>query len=253
MLALIATKAGEARADEHVGHLQIPAAPGVIAEVDGRVSARSQDQYGVIIRDLSPGPHRLLLRRPGAAPQRAVVEVSVGEVTVFTPRPWTAAPTDTAATGMLMIQTLPVETTIKAPTLGWPELTKNRAAIRVVTPAGDHRVTVCDAYRCLDYRLNVAAGRLRSVLVDLDQGEVDDLSATHASRWAQHRRACDAFESTDAVVSCQRACDLDSALLPGAYSSACARLVPDVEIDPTSPASVSRVASVPKATHEKGR
>ena len=242
--------ASDVRADGPVGHLQVHAAPGVVAEVDGRLSARSVDQYGIIIRNLKPGPHRLLLRRRDAATQHAIIEIAAGEVTVFTPRPWAAPPTEAVPTGMLMIQTLPVTTTIKAPTLGWTELTKTSGPVRAVTPAGDHRVTVCDDYRCLDYRLNVAAGRLRSVLVDLERGEVDDLSAIHASRWARYRRSCETFDTAGAVGACRRACDLDSALLPNAHSAACARLAPEPEPDSVR-ASATRAVSSPTVVPEK--
>lgn len=226
----------DAQGEEALGHLQIPVPPGIIAELDGRLSARSQDPSGVIFRDLSPGAHRLTLRRTGSVPQTAVVRVTAGAVTVHTPQPWRAAPRPEAETptGMVIIQTLPVEATVKAPSLGWPELTKTRAPIQAVTPAGNHRVTVCDEFRCIDYRLNIAAGRLRSVLVDLDRAEVVDLSAVHASQWAQHRRTCEDRDGARAQTACWRACELDATLQPWSFSTACARLLPEGDDGPVA-------------------
>ncbi len=237
----------DAQGQEALGHLQIPVPPGIIAEVDGRLSARSQDPSGVIFRDLAPGPHRLTLRRPGSVPQTAVVNVTAGAVTIHVPQPWQTSPRPKAETptGMVIIQTLPVRATIKAPSLGWPELTKTSAPIQAMTLAGNHRVTVCDEFRCIDYRLNITAGRLRSVLVDLDRAEVVDLSAVHASQWARHRRTCEEHDGERGRDSCWRACELDAALQPGSFSTACARLLPEGDDDPVAvPAAADSVTPV---------
>lgn len=231
------------------GHLQIAAEPGVTVDVDDQISVRSQDQYGIIIRDLSPGPHRLTLRRANSRAQRVVVNVSAGQVTMVTPQPWMPAlPSPSPKTGMLIIQTLPVESSLKAESLGWAEFQKGHAPFRTLAPAGRHRITVCNAYRCIDYRVRVAAGRLRSILVDLDRGTVTDLSAVHARQWHRHRVAC---EGSGAPLACRSACEMDIALMPEAASRACARLMEAENIEGLALPATAPVATVPVGSTRK--
>ena len=213
-----------AQAAAPAGHLQIPAGPGVIAEVDGELSARSQDRYGIIIRDLEPGYHWLVLNKRGARPQRALVQILAGSVTVHQPQPWHPVEKRRRprATGMLMIQTLPVEATLKSETLGWSEFEKGGTPFRAIARAGRHRITVCNDYRCNDYRIKVAQDRFRSILVDMDRGSVDDLSVTHAARWQDQRQRCAATGDPNA---CRPACDLDAAFMTGdEMPASCVRL-----------------------------
>ena len=249
VVSLLASGVAEASVP---GHLQIAAEPGVTVDIDGQISARSQDQYGIIVRELSPGPHRLVLRRSGARTQRAIVNVVAGQVTVFTPQPWQSAlPQPESAsvrdrkTGMLVVQTLPVQSTLKAESLGWSEFAKGSRPFRTTTPAGRHRLTVCNEYRCIDYRVNVAAGRLRSILVDLDRGTVTDLSATHARQWYRHRQAC---EESGVPFACQSACEMDTDLMPHEESRSCARLLEAENIEGLALPAAAPVATVPAGT-----
>lgn len=224
------------------GHLQVAVPPGVQAVVDGQPRGEGQDNHGVIVRNLEPGPHQVTLRKPGSKPQHAIVHVAPGEVTVHRPAPWAKLDsTEDSQSGMLMLQTLPFKASIKARSLGWKKVMKGPKPFRTSVPAGQHRMTICNEYRCITYRVTVEPGRLRSLLVDLDEGFVEDLSVVHVAEWEQKRQAC----TRGLPGACRQACEWDSALRPEQPSSACRSLLPSAVVEAPGSESSTSVTDAP--------
>ncbi|MEO1339100.1 MAG: hypothetical protein AAFV29_25880, partial [Myxococcota bacterium] len=91
--------------------------------------------------------------------------------------------------GQFVLAALPIGITVKSEALGWQEISV-RTMLQTEVPVGSHRITVCNDYRCTDHRIHIDSGRLKSVLVDMDRGTLDDVSAVHARRWQRARQAC---------------------------------------------------------------
>lgn len=206
------------------GYLQVKVGQGVTVEVERVATQVSDGGDGVLFRGLREGRYWVTSRREGYEPQRTSVDVVAGTVVVHRPLAWQPIPTNVLleepkrGVGALIVQTFPVDATVDAKRLGWRKIEKGSAPfIASNVPAGTHRITFCNTYKCIDYRAKIQPNRLLSIIVDFDPGVIEDVSALHRTQLAEWRRRC--LDGDDQL--CKRACDLDVALSPGRRSVAC--------------------------------
>lgn len=225
--------AGTAFAEGAQGYLQVKVPAGTIVNVDRLGAKKTVDPEGVTFREVAPGTYWVTLERPGFERQRISIDVEIGAVAVVNPKPWQPVPAGAAEKkpakgyGALIVQTFPVDATIDAKRLGWNKITKSdEPFIASNVPAGTHKVTFCNEYKCLDYRAQIRPGRLLSIIVDFDPGEIEDVSRLHRTQLASWRSGCAGGDAT----SCRRACNLDASLSPNLPSVACAAIERDVMI-----------------------
>ena len=213
-------------ADESsVGHLQIKAEPGVAIVVDAEPRGEVEESHGLLVKNLGTGTHELTLYREGFRPQTARIRIAAHAVTVHHVAPWrpVAEPgTDSNEAGALIVQTLPVDATVSARSLGYPKLVKGDAPLVLPhVPAGRHKLTFCTEYKCIDYRTEIAPGAIVNLLVDFDPGEVLDLSHHYRDHLARLSRACG--EDAESAA-CRQACEVAERL--GRGLSACQQRTP---------------------------
>lgn len=209
------------------GYLQVKAGQGISVELEGVATRVSDGGDGVLFRGLDARRYWVTARRQGYEPQRASIDVVHGSVVVHHLQTWQPLPTGvekpdaSKGVGALIVQTFPVEATVDAKRLGWRKLVKGDGPfIASNIPAGTHRITFCNTYKCIDYRAKIEPNRLLSILVDFDPGEIEDVSDLHRQQLVEWRRLCADGE----VHLCKQACDLDAALSPGRKSVACEQL-----------------------------
>ncbi len=184
------------------GHLQVKAEPGVEVKI-GSLVATTEDTDGATFRRLAPGAHRLEAHREGYMSQHAVLWIRPGEVTLYRLVPWLFA-VQGKGSAAIVIQTLPVETTIAARTLGYGKFAKGSApAVLPKIEAGLHKITLCTAYKCIDYRAEVQAGAVLNLFVDFDSGLVQDLSEEYGAHVKRLTEDCLVRLNADA---CKQAC-----------------------------------------------
>ena len=245
-LALLGT--GDAVPSGPAGFVQVKAEAGVEVSLDG-VRAVAEDEHGVTFRDIAPGIHALVAQRAGFKAQRALISVEPAQVTVHRLVPWRPEGKDDAARATLIVQTLPVDATIAAPTLGLAKITKGDAPLVLHSvPPGAHKLTFCNDYKCIDYRVEIPARDTVSLLVDFEPGEVRDESVALRAHVARLTEAC---LGDDDLSACKQACTLT--VMAGRPSPACSRLDEDTpniadtrKRDETStPASANRALPLP--------
>lgn len=216
------------------GLLQIPAETGVSVRLDDSPPVAAEEPHGLLLRDLAPGPHRLLATREGFAPQHALAWVEPGRVSLHALRPWVPAQRPRRPTGALWIDTFPVDATVEVKSLEWPKVQKAAEPfLAPQVPAGQHRLTVCNDYKCLDHRVHVRAGGVTALLVDLDSGEITDVGRAEVARDREARARCAERAEPEA---CKSACNRALALEPERPPSWCEALLsgPDLSA-PTRP------------------
>ncbi|MCB9650546.1 MAG: hypothetical protein H6730_28740 [Deltaproteobacteria bacterium] len=215
-LALMGT--GDAAPQAPSGFVQVKADAGVEILLDG-AQAVAEDLHGVTFRDVAPGIHSLVARRQGAQAQHALITVEPGQVTVHHLAPWRPEG-DKAGESTLILQTLPVDAIISAPSLGLHKHIKgDEPLVLRKVPAGTHKLTFCNDYKCIDHRVEVHARDIVSLLVDFDPGEIRDESATFLAHLARLTERC---LGDDDGASCRQACTLT--VMAGRPSPACARV-----------------------------
>lgn len=184
------------------GHLQIQAQDGVEVTI-GALRASAKHKQGVIFRALGPGLHRLEAHREGYRPQHATVSIEPGEVTLHRLAPW-QFPIKSAGSAVLVIQSLPLQTTIAARSLGYGKFSKGAApAVLPNLAAGRHKLTLCTAYKCIDYRAEVKAKAVLSLFVDFDSGQVKNLSTDYLASLERLKKGCLVEHRAD---DCKKAC-----------------------------------------------
>lgn len=125
-------------------------------------------------------------------------------------------------TGALIIDTSSSTATIDAKRLGWNKVQKGKAPfVAPKVPAGEHKLTFCNEYKCIDYRARVRAGRTLALRVDFEPGHVEDISSAHQAQLKKWQSECRQMHVEEA---CEEACRLDSALSPKRAAAACATL-----------------------------
>lgn len=125
--------------------------------------------------------------------------------------------------GALIIETSSATSTIDAKRLGWNKVQKGKAPfVAPRVPAGEHKLTFCNEYKCIDYRAKVRAGRTLALHVDFEPGHVEDVSSAHYARLKKWQTEC---RREHLEVACEEACRLDTALSPGRAAAACITLV----------------------------
>jgi hypothetical protein len=201
------------------GFVQVKTQAGVEVLLDD-ARAVAEDEYGVTFRDVAPGIHTLVARRSGFHEQRALIAVEPASVTVHRLAPWRPKSQRAAGRATLILQTLPVDATVSAPTLGLTKHPKGDAPLVLQgVPAGTHKLTFCNDYKCIDHRVEVPGKEIISLLVDFDPGQVRDESVAFRSHLARLTEGC--LGDSD-LQACKQACTL--AVMTGHPSPACARL-----------------------------
>jgi len=190
------------------GHLQVKAGVGVMIEVGPR-HAVVQDEYGVAFTNLEPGAYALVARRGGFVTQHALVRIRSGEVTVHRLAPWQKHISGRGR-GAIVVQTLPVEATVAAHTLGYDKAHKGDEDFIIPrVPDGTHRLTFCTDYKCIDYRVTIEGDALVKLFVDFDEGEVVDLSHNFRAHLAELAQVC--LRTRD-DAACTESCTLATRL-----------------------------------------
>lgn len=208
MGALALALSGADLVEPEGGHLQVRAGVGVEIEVAER-QATAEDEYGVTFLELRPGAHRLIARREGYVDQHALIRVRRGEVTVHRLAPWRKRVTNSGRAAII-VQTLPVDATVSAQTLGYRKALKSDEDFVIPqVPAGRHKLTFCNDYKCIDYHATVEDGELLKLLVLFDPGEVEDRSVPFRAHLASISKAC---LRTRALAACNEACTLATQL-----------------------------------------
>lgn len=226
------------------GDLQVHAPVGTRVTVEGRAAETVGNGHGVTFDAVPEGPHIVRAVRAGHLPERAVVEVRAGQVTVHRFDTWAPPPPRAkGATGALVVQTVPTDVTVAIPSFGWPKLTKGDAPLVVPgVPAGRHRVTVCTEYKCIDYKADVPKGGLLSLRVRFDPGEVEEDTAAFETRLETRRQAC---AKTRDARACKLTCVASRQL--GRPERGCPRpaVVADVPPDEPAPLPAGTARTVP--------
>ena len=250
LLASVAAGASEPNREpsESVGHVQVKAEEGVWVELAGFGLAVVEDTEGAVFRDIPIGSHRIVARREGFLPRHAVIEVHPGRVALHRIHGWQpeGSPPPGEGSGALVVRTFPVDATIKASRLGWERIEKSDAPfVASGIPVGRHKLTFCNAYKCIDYHAKIVANRVTSLFVDFELGEVHDRSKQDALRQKRETRDC---TKTKDLAACKSACTLEAAL--GTPGAACAALGQDATVTlqrslghPTIPASRTRLSA----------
>jgi hypothetical protein len=207
---------------EGVGHVQVRALPGVNVELDGKIRGITEGEDGFVFRDVPQGPHRIEAWMSGYERQYGFILVEAGRVAVHRLRPFQPSPpNEQVAKGAVMIETLPVHATIDAKKLGWRKIPKEEEPfIAAGVPKGRHKMTFCNAVKCMDYNAEVPANDVLSILVDFDPGQILDVTKEHKAAWAGWRARCEREGDREA---CRRACMIDSALTGNVHAPSCER------------------------------
>lgn len=123
--------------------------------------------------------------------------------------------------GAVVIETTSATSTIDAKRLGWNKVHKGKAPfIAPKVPAGEHKLTFCNEYKCIDYRARVRAGRTLALHVDFEPGHVEDVTRTHLAQLARWKEDCKKEDPN----ACEAACRWTSALSPGRPQATCSTL-----------------------------
>ncbi len=223
------------------GHVQIKAPTGVVVELDSHGVSVAEGDEGAMFRDVSVGTHRVRAYRDNFQSVQSVLHVQPDAVTVLHLGPWIpmAAQRPTKGFGALIVQTFPVDATIKAARLGWDNVRKTDApfvARRV--PAGEHKLTFCNSYKCVDYQTPIKSEAVTSLFVDFDYGEVVDKSAVEAKEHAIRKQKC---LKGKVKLQCKLACQRELAL--GKAGEACRALGQQESASLPSPVEVVPVSA----------
>jgi hypothetical protein len=224
VLAVAVLSPPSARAEEPAGYVQFKGDPGVRIELDGEQAGVTSEKDGLIARGVKPGARRFVARRDGFVPQHGVVMVEADAVTVRELDAWqpiiTAEIERDKGFGTLIVDTLPVDSTILARRLGWKEKVAKgeRAFIAREIPAGSHKFTFCTDFKCIDYWVKIPRAGVRKLLVDFEPGHIFDVSREFHSEWKSASAECGRERER---AACKLACEIDTALRPEASSSAC--------------------------------
>jgi hypothetical protein len=224
VLAIVVLSGPDAAAEEPAGYVQFKAGPGVRVEIDGRPAGVTGDRDGLIVRDVRPGARRYAAHRPGFVSQFGAVLVEADAVTVAELDAWqpmVEAKIDASkGFGTLIVETLPVESTILARRLGWKDkvVKGERAFIAREVPAGRQKFTFCTDFKCIDYWVRIPNAGVRKLLIDFDPGHIFDVSKEFVAAWKSARAKCGREGDR---ASCKLACETDSSLHPEAPSAAC--------------------------------
>jgi hypothetical protein len=213
--------------DEPVGFVQFKSGPGVRIDLDGRQAGVTNGKDGLIARSVRPGARLFSAHREGFVPQFGMVLVEPDVVTLKQLDAWQpviqAEIDRRQGVGTLIVETLPVESTILARRLGWKDKVEKGEGpfIARELPAGSHRFTFCTEFKCIDYSVPIPAAGVTKLLIDFEPGHIFDVSKEFAAGWRGAEKRCDRDRDR---ASCKLACETDSALRPAAPSPACSTL-----------------------------
>jgi len=177
---------------EEVGHIQIKCEPNVQIYLDGDFQSVTREQLGgFIIQDVAPGKHVLTAVKEGYQPLKATIELSPNQVYThefnsFIPKFETYEEGDishtdlTENTGKIIIQSLPVECTIKIPTLGVDSMnkTKDRRILDKV-PSGTYAMEFFALGKMVQYELSLQPHETMRILVNFLKEEITTESELH--------------------------------------------------------------------------
>jgi hypothetical protein len=224
VLAIAVLTGLSARAEEPRGYVQFKGGPGIRIEIEGRALGTTEGKDGLIARGVRPGARRFTAHRDGFVPQFGVVMVEHDVVTVQELDAWQpvieANVESDKGAGALIVDTLPVDTTILARRLGWKEKVHKGQApfIAREIPAGNHKFTFCTEDKCIDYWVSIPAAGVQKLLIDFEPGHIYDLSKEFLSEWKSASARCERERDRSA---CKLACENDVALKPMSPSPAC--------------------------------
>lgn len=222
-LALYLVAPAPARAEPNAGFLELDLPPGAEVLLDGRPSGAAPAGARMVLRDVPSGFHRVEVRREGFEPQHHAVIVEDAAVTRVAPRPWVTTTSPSGPTGALVVDVLPGPATIEARKLGWPktEISGERfVASRV--PAGTHRLTFCNADKCIDHRATIRAGEVTALVVDLEPARIRDAGPALAAHLAGSAQGCErAATPAEKRATCLDACRLHLVVRGGLSTPAC--------------------------------
>jgi hypothetical protein len=233
-----------ASAQRKLGFVQFQTTAGVAILIDGQPVGTSE-VGGLVVKNLAVGPRRFEARKEGFVPQFGVVMVESDAITLRRLDGWQPAATvslDPVGFGTLVVETIPVEATIVARQLGWPDKALKTDATFVARelPAGRQKFTFCTTTKCLDYSVRIPKGSVRKILVDFEPGEIHDLTRDLFAAWQSAAKKCG--RSGDAIA-CTIACEHDAELNPTARSFACEML--DRKGEPPKKAELAEAEPVP--------
>jgi hypothetical protein len=184
-LILCLAAAGNLCAD-NVGHVEIQCEPGISIFLDGQPrGSTAPDRGGLLLRDVPEGRHVLRGERQGYQAQELTIEVQTGRILEVRWNPFVlearggpgagGEPGAEPATGVLMIQTVPVECEIGIPSLG---VVSGRKRTDVWTiervPEGKHSLQFRALGTELAHLATVGRGETIRILADLQEGRVYD-------------------------------------------------------------------------------
>jgi hypothetical protein len=222
VLALALLRPLSARADS--GYVQFKAEPGIKIEIDGQQAGITSDRDGLIARGVKPGARRFSAHRGGFVSQYGVVMVEADVVTIQKLDAWqpliTAAVEKDKGYGMLIVETLPVDSTILARRLGWKDKVEKgeRAFVAREIPAGRHKFTFCTEFKCIDYWAKIPSAGVQKLLVDFEPGHIFDVSQEFLDDWKGASSKCTREHDR---AACKLACETDSTVHPDAPSPSC--------------------------------
>ena len=224
VLAIALLSGLSAWAEEPIGYVQFKAGAGIRIEIDGHPAGVTNGKDGLIARGIKPGARRFSAHRDGFVPQFGMVMVEADVVTVHKLDAWQpviqADVERDKGIGTLIIETLPVDSTILARRLGWKDkVAKGESAfIAREIPAGSHKFTFCTDYKCIDYWVKVPSAGVQKLLIDFEPGHIFDVSKEFLAEWKGASTKCGRDRDR---AACKLACETDSAIRPEAPSAAC--------------------------------
>jgi hypothetical protein len=102
--------------------------------------------------------------------------------------------------------------TIHALRLGWNKVKKGEEPfVAAKVPPGEHRLTFCNEYKCIDYRATIRPGRVLALQVEFDPVEVADVSLQHREKMQRWQTDC---RGNNELESCKKACEIGTLLSP---------------------------------------
>lgn len=239
LLALaLAIAPASGAAPEAYGQLQIKTVPGVSLLLDGKDRALTAGEEGFTFREVAAGPHRIEAALAGSMNQTAVVLVQAGALTAHRLRPFQplppprpAAPSEVSlphATGALILEPVLEKTTIESSRLGWKKIPLGEEPfVATSVPKGRHKITFCNAVKCIDYWASIKTGDVLSLRVALDPGTVQDVTRERKAEWTGWRDAC---ANLGVQTACFHLCKVEIALEPEGKTFACAALFREAPI-----------------------
>jgi len=194
------------------GHIQIKCEPEIQIFLDGQYKGvSSADAGGLILQNIPPGTHRLRAVKSGFTPREETIKISGNEVRVwnieqFVPRVKVSEEGEDVKgkierqTGVLILQTLPVEAKIEIPSLGVSQ-SKQKDIWKVEdVPEGQYDVRVSGRGKSLSQRVKIEAKGTSRAFFNLITGKVeiqDIVKGTQSSTGAREKNRDNRFIAYD--------------------------------------------------------